>query len=154
MKGEVKEGIILTVSILIILAFVYFITAAIKTGEIGNSKDKTTTKSTEVTELYDNMIMAKDTFNKSESEYMVIFFSEKNAMNSVKEIMKSYSGDIKLYKVNTDEKINSFVISEEENKGATNASELKIKGTTLIKISNGTIKEYITDKKQILGQLQ
>ena len=152
MKGEIKEGIILTVSILIIIGFVYFITAALKTGEIGNSKE-TTTKSDAESELYDDMIMAKDTFNK-EGEYMVIFFSEKNAFDSVKSLMKSYNGNLKLYKVNLDEKLNSFVISDEENSNATNSNELKIKDTTLIKISNGTISEYITDKKQILEQLQ
>ena len=153
MKGEIKEGIILTVSILIIIAFVYFITATIKTGEIGGKKE-TTTKSDAVTELYDNMILAKDTFSKANTEYMVIFFSEKDVVDSIRAIMKSYSGDTKLYKVNLDEKVNSYIVSEEENMYATNAGELKIKGTTLIKINNGTIKEYITDKKQILEQLQ
>ena len=153
MKGEIKEGIILTVSILIIIAFVYFITATIKTGEIGVKKE-TTTKSDAVTELYDNMILAKDTFSKANTEYMVIFFSEKDVVDSIRAIMKSYSGDTKLYKVNLDEKVNSYIVSEEENMYATNAGELKIKGTTLIKINNGTIKEYITDKKQILEQLQ
>ncbi len=152
MKEEVKEGIVLTVSILIIIGFVYFITATIKTGEIGKNKT-TTTKSNEVTNMYDNMIMAKDTFSK-EGEYMVIFFSEKNAKDSIKSIMKSYSGSTKLYKVNLDEKVNSYVLSGDENRNATNADELKLKDTTLIKISNGIISDYITDKKQILEQLQ
>ena len=154
MKDEVKEGIILTVVVLVIIAVVYLLTGVLKGDGTSSNVSSTSSNSNTVTEIYSDMILAKDTFSKNEDEYMVIFFSNKNAQGSIKKLIGLYSGDLKLYKVNLDEKFNSYVMSEEENKEATNETELKIKDTTLIKISNGKITEYITEKDKILEQLQ
>lgn len=155
MREEVKEGIIITVVVLLILLIAYLSTAIFATGEIGGkSKKTTTTKSDSITELYDDMILASNTFNKS-GEYMVIFFSEKDVKKVIKNAIEKYDDEnIKLYKVNTDEAVNKFVLSEEENPNATNEGELKIKGTTLITINNNKITSYTTEKDQILEKLK
>ena len=157
MKSEIKNGIVITIVVLLIILITYLSTAIFATGEIGGSKKTTTTKdssSEEVSSLYDDMIIASKTFSKKESEYMVIFFSEKESTESIKTSLKSYSGDLKLYKVNTDEAINKYVINDEENSAASSANELKIKGTTLIVINNKKITSYITDEDQILEKLK
>lgn len=156
MKSEIKNGIVIAIVVLSVVLLTYLLTAVFATGEIGSNKKTTTTKTTsdEVSSLYDDMIIASKTFSKNESEYMVIFFSEKDATESIKTTLTSYSGNSKLYKVNLDEAINKYVVSDEENKNATNSSELKIKGTTLIEINNKSITSYINNEEEIIEKLK
>lgn len=156
MKEEVKNGITITIVVVLTLILVYLATAFFLTGEIGGKKTTTTKDSSSVTTLYQDMILASKTFEKPEEEYMVIFFSEKDAKKRIKSYMKSYyNEDIKLYKVNLDESINKFVVSkDEENKEAKNANELKIKDTTLIVIKNKSIISYITDTDEIVEKIK
>lgn len=154
MNDEIKNAIPITIFVVLALVAVYFITAIFKTGELNNKNKNTTTTAADVTTLYDDMILANNTFDKGNGEYMVLFFHNNDLSESLKTIMNNYSGDKKLYKVNLDEAINKFVISEEENQNATSASELKINKTTLITISNKSIISYITDEKEIKNTLK
>jgi hypothetical protein len=60
----------------------------------------------------------------------------------------------KLYKVNYDESINKSVLSDEENKEATNSEDLKVKGCTLITINDGKIVSYVSNETDILKTLE
>lgn len=157
MNKEVKDGIIITITVLLSIVLVYFLIGFIMTGEVGplksNKKTTTTNVSSEPTELYEDMIIASKTFEKPENEYMVIFFSEKDIKDSLKTALSSYNKETKLYKVNKDEAINRFVISEEENPNATTSSELKINKTTLIVINNKKIVSYVTNEDDILNKI-
>lgn len=152
MNKEVKNGIIVGVVVILSLVVVYFITAIV-TGEINIGGKKDNTDSSVSDNSYDNMIMASTTFDKSEDEYMVIFYSEKNKTDNLDLIISSYKGDIKLYKVNTDEVINKFVLSDEENSNATNKDELKVKTPTLLTINNKKIIYYTSNEDEIAGKL-
>ena len=152
MNKEVKNGIIVGVVVILSLVVVYFITAIV-TGEINIGGKKDNTDSSVSDNLYDNMIMASTTFDKSEDEYMVIFYSEKNKTDNLDLIISSYKGDIKLYKVNTDEVINKFVLSDEENSSATNKDELKVKTPTLLTINNKKITYYTSNEDEIAEKL-
>lgn len=157
MNKEVKDGIIITITVLLSIVLVYFLIGFIMTGEVGplksNKKTTTTNASSESIELYEDMIIASKTFEKPENEYMVIFFSEKDIKDSLKTALSSYNKETKLYKVNKDEAINRFVISEEENPNATTSSELKINKTTLIVINNKKIVSYVTNEDDILNKI-
>lgn len=152
MNKEVKNGIIVGIVVIFSLVIVYFM-IAIATGEIniGGKKDNTDNSASD--NSYDNMIMASTTFDKSENEYMVIFYSEKNKTDNLDLIISSYKGDIKLYKVNTDEVINKFVLSDEENSSATNKDELKVKTPTLLTINNKKITYYTSNEDEIAEKL-
>ena len=152
MNKEVKNGIIVGVVVILSLVVVYFITAIV-TGEINIGGKKDNTDSSVSDNSYDNMIMASTTFDKSEDEYMVIFYSEKNKTDNLDLIISSYKGDIKLYKVNTDEVINKFVLSDEENSSATNKDELKVKTPTLLTINNKKIIYYTSNEDEIAEKL-
>ena len=160
MKSEIKNGVKVTLFVILIIVIVYFATAIFMTGELGNKSDDKNNSSDdsktseEVSSLYDDMIIASQTFSKSQDEYMVIFFSNKDISETLNTIMSSYSKDVKLYKVNTDEAINKYVLSEEENPNATNSSELKINKTTLITIKQKSIISYITDEDEILEKIK
>lgn len=164
MNNEVKNGIIITITVILVLAIVYLVTAVFMTGEIGsknvkeeNNENTTSDESTGLSSLYDNMIIAGRVFEQKDDKYMVIFFSEKDASDSLKTAISSYdstSDAIKLYKVNTDEKINSYVIADNSNSAATSDDELKINDVTLITIEGKLITSYVTGENSIIDKLK
>lgn len=163
MKNEVKSAIAITITVILILVVVYLSTAVFMTGEIGDKKKDEKDEVTNVSEesqtstLYDNMIIASKTFEQKNDEYMVIFFSQKDTSDTLKNMISTYDSsdkDTKLYKVNTDEVINRFVISEEANNSATNYNELKINDITLVTIKNGVIASYIVTEDNVIEALK
>lgn len=162
MNKEIKNGIIIALTIVFILLITYLTTAVFLTGEIGSNKknnsDLENSNSKEsVSSLYDNMIIASKTFDKKENEYMVVFFSEKNSSDDLKSAISSYdssSNELKLYKVNIDEAINKYVVSDTFNGNATNSSELKIIKEALITIKDGKIGSYEITEKDIITKLK
>lgn len=157
MNNEVKNGIITSIAVVIIIAVVYFMTAVFLTGEIGGNKkttDNDSSSSSTSQREYDNMIIAGRTFNQKEDTYMVIFFSEKEAGDSLKSAISSYSKDVKLYKVNVDEAINKYVVSETDNLNPTNSGELKVSKNALLTISSGVVTSYVNDDEKIISELE
>lgn len=157
MKNEVKNGLIIGVVVVLIIVLVYFMTAIFMTGEIGNESktDKTTTATSSSSMVdYDNMIIAGRVFNQTEDTYMVLIFSNNDAKDELKSAISSYTGDVKLYKVNTDEAVNSYIISDSDNTNPTASKDIKVKNNALITITNGTVSSYINDEEQIINALK
>ena len=69
------------------------------------------------------------------------------------DIYKNKEESIPLYIVDLSEGLNKFIISEENNYNANNASELKVKDNTLIKIQNGARVSYVTGDDAIKSEL-
>lgn len=163
MSKEIKNGIAISITVILVIAIVYLTTAVFMTGEIGNNKkvkeSKTTTKeaSSSVSKIFDNMIIASKTFDQKKDEYMVIFFHGNDISDTLKSAITSYDSSnngVKLYKVNTDDVINKFVLSDEQNSGATNYKELKINDITLITIKNKSIASYVTEEENVINNLK
>ena len=89
-------------------------------------------------------------FNRTEKTYYVMFddYSSKVSYDMYIDNLLSKS-ETPYYKVDMSKNVNSKYASNTSNKKATNASELKINGKTLIKISNGKIKDYIEGTENI-----
>lgn len=154
MKEEVKNGIVLCICVILILVIVYFATAIFMTGEIGNKKgvSKKNTTTTESAESeYNNLIMASSIFSRPESNYMVVLFSKKTASNELKEAIKGYSGDTKLYVVNVDEPINKNIKGDVDNITKDN---LKVKESVLLVIENGDISSSTIGGANIIGKIK
>lgn len=151
---EKKGSITLIIAVLGVIAITYFATAFFLTGEIGNKEDKkeeTQVEETEeVTEIFSNMIIASKTFTQKESKYMVLFFSKKDLTYDFKQIINNYSKDTKLYKVNVDEAINSFVLSKDENLNVQSYKELKVKAPTIITIENRKNISYVSGNDKVI----
>lgn len=156
MKDEVKNGIILTVVVLLIVGVVYLITAVFATGEIGSKKSKTNDDASSSSYIaYDNMILASNTFTQKESEYMVMFVINDDLSDTLKSYINSYNNsNMKLYVVSADDAVNKFVKSDSANEAATNYSELKINKNTLITINGGKISSYLTSEDEIKEKLK
>ena len=162
MNNEVKNGIIITITVILVLVVVYLVTAVFMTGEIGSSKSDDEENSTSSlndtsSSSYDNMIIAGRVFEQKEDKYMVIFFSEKDDSDALKTTITSYDqagSDVKLYKVNTDEVINSYVLGDDFNSVATSDSEIRINDVTVITIENKVITSYVIGAENVINELK
>lgn len=161
MSNEIKNGIAITITVILVIAIVYVTTAVFMTGEIGNGKtnsnSKTTTTNSSASKLYDNMIIASKTFDQNKDEYMVIFFYGNDVSNELDAVIKAYDSSnnkTKLYKVNVSDVINKFVLSKQQNSEATNYNELKINDITLITVKDKVITSYITKEENVINNLK
>ncbi len=158
MKDEIKNGIIITVIVLLIIIGVYLITAVFMTGEIGNNGSNKNNVSQAISDYteYSNMILASNTFKQKESEYMVMFILKDELKDDLESKINSYSqldGKLKLYIVSMDDAVNKFVYNKEDNPSASNYDELKVSKNTLIIIKNGLIESYLNEKEEIIEKL-
>ncbi len=89
----------------------------------------------------ENEILAGQTFNRKDETYYVAFYefdSDEDLESKISNIEST-----KIYKVDLTNKMNSEIISDTSNKKATTIDELQINGTTLIKINENEITDYI-----------
>ena len=158
MQKEIRDGIVLGISVILIIVIVYFSTAIFMTGEIGNKSSKktttTTTQFSNTTETYDNMIILSMVFSQSEENYMVVFFSKNNISNELKDAISNYSGDTKLYKVNLDDPMNKIAKGDSDNLTVSNASDIKVKDNALITINSGSIVNTVSGGANIIKTLK
>ena len=89
-------------------------------------------------------------FNRSDKNYYVVF-DDYSTNISYDLYIDTLLDNVKIpvYKVDMSKGENKKFASDKSNKKATNPNELKINGLTLIKISNGKIKDYIEGSKNI-----
>ncbi len=90
-------------------------------------------------------------FNRKDTTYYVIFddYQDTYKKNAYVDTLLKNRDDMKVYKVDMGQNENKKFLSDEENKNAKTASELKIKGITLIKINKGKIEKYISGSEDI-----
>ena len=154
MRNELKNGIILSITVILIILVVYLTTAVFMTGEIGSKKSsekKTTT--TNAASSYENKILASKVFDQTPETYKVLIFSEQDVSDDLKSAITSYSGNTKLYLVK-DEAINKYVSSDTDNVKPDNSSSLKVKKEALLTISNESVTSYVTNESEIIDELK
>lgn len=90
-------------------------------------------------------------FNRKDTTYYVLFdnFSDQYKKDAYIESLVSKKEDMIVYKVDMGRNDNRKFASEEENRNAKEASELKIKGVTLIRINKGKIDRYYSGSDEI-----
>lgn len=148
---KVKGFVILVVIIGLFVGALFLLNGNFVTKDL--KEDESTTTTTEA-EYEKNLILAEETFNRSEKKYYVLFF------NSANDAEKSYAEDlindfrntdVPLYKVDLNDLMNKkyYDPNGTENTKPTSKEDLVITKTTLIKVSKGKTSSYITDKNEI-----
>lgn len=112
-----------------------------------------TKPSKDTTEISYTDIPIGTVFNRNEDAYYVLFDKTGNDKNTYIDTLAS-SLDLNLYKVDMSSEYNKKYASEEDNMDATNSTELRINGITLIKIKDGSIKDYVTGEDDIASYLK
>lgn len=155
--GEYKKILIITLVVLAFLVMFYFITVAIL-GK-GDSSTKNDTNKDETVEIQYQEILVGTSFSMKDSSYLVVYYDttdEDNASNIASAIStyRTNNKDSHIYYVDMNNALNKSFVSEESNSSASDASELKINGPTLINFADGKIVEYVEGADKILDYLK
>jgi hypothetical protein len=150
---ENTRKILITVGIVIfVLGLFYLITILVNNSKMGlNTKEP----EKEVATIQYVEILAEDTFSMKPDEYYVLFYDFDGPSASLYDYIfgqyKSVKGQY-IYKVDLGNGFNNNILSDKTNKSAQNASDLKVKDATLIKISNGENVKYIEGDFQLISK--
>lgn len=150
--SESKRIITCIIVVLVIFVVGYFITKLI----LKNSITDYITKNNEKTTLQYDEILSGQSFDKKDTEYLVVFFHKEEG-SFYQTLISNYQAKeqhLPIYYVDLKNKMNQNCISKESNKNATSSKELKIKEPTLIKFKENKISEYIEGEDSITEYLK
>ena len=156
LQMSTTEKVFIALSVLCILGMFYLLTLYITNKHTDKPKEEDTT-TTEQSINYEKINIGKS-FSVSSDDYLVLFYD--TSMDNASE----YSNLISTYKAKeehlpiyyvdmNDSFAKKYATSEESNKNPTNAAELLINGSTLIKFSNNSVVEYIEGEESIKSYL-
>ena len=142
-----KSNIKVVVGAIIFFGLMYLL--ALGLGKLGLFEAGYTAPQGDTTTDYE-YIPIGTVFNRSESEYFVLFddYSTKISYDVYIETLANNS-KTKVYKVDMGKKANAKYKGEKANPKATRAEDLSINGITLIKITNGKIRDYVQGSDKI-----
>ena len=140
-KNQIKGLLVITLILVLIIAAIYLLSALFVTKELDwFDKDEETPET-----LIDNTILASETFKQKEEAYYVYFYDYNEEDSEISSTITSVLSGKKVYKVDTGSALNSKYVSKETNKKAKKIEDLKVKASTVIKISGEEIVEYYED---------
>lgn len=137
-KNQIKSLIIITIVLVVIIGLIYLLSALFVTKELDwfeNDEKETETLAT-------NTILASEIFKQTEEEYYVYFYDYDDEDDEIASAVSNKLSSSKVYKVDTGSALNNKYVSEESNKNAKKLEELKVKASTVIKISGEQIVAY------------
>jgi len=137
-KNQIKNLIIITLVLVLIVGLIYLLSALFVTKELDWFSKEENKPQTLVT----NTILASEMFKQAEEEYYVYFYDYKDEDTTISSTISSKLSSKKVYKVDTGSALNNNYVSEESNKSAKTLEDLKVKASTVIKISGDKIVAY------------
>ena len=148
---KVKGFVFLVIIIGIFVGILFLLNGNFVTKDL--KEDETTTSTTEA-EYDKNLILAEETFTRSEKKYFVLFYNSANKDENdyAEELTNKYRNtDVPLYKVDLNDLMNKkyYDPNGTENTNPTSKDNLLITRTTLIKVSKNKTSSYLTDKNEI-----
>ena len=149
---QLATAIRIAMGVLVVLGFVYLITALV-TGEIhlGDDQKKETVES----KIQYEEIIAGQILNRKADEYYVLAFnfsdSEASYYLSLRDGYKQNTDALPFYIVDLEKGFNTSIVVEEIPKDTT---QLKVVAPTLLKIKKGKIIERISTKEKVKEYLE
>lgn len=151
-SDKIPNILLVTAGILLVFSIFYGVSVFITR----DSREKNNDQEQETSISYYNILLGSS-FNKKSEDYYVIYYdmSDEEIYSTYSSYVSTYrtNGDLSLYMVDMSSEFNKAYVSDTSNREATNASELKINGPTLIKFSDGKIAEYYEGDTEISGVL-
>lgn len=148
-NNELKNLLKIILIICGVLLVFYFITVLVQNKENNTSKDSDTTAVIQYSK-----ILVGEILNRSENEYYVLIEKENDSyIDLYKQYLTGVDG-ITYYTVDLSEVFNQNNIGEETIVEGNEVGNYKFAGTTLIKVTNGTLSSVYKNKDEITGYLK
>ena len=153
---DVMKMIKIGVIVIACFAIIYFVTAFIN-GEFSNKEEEQ-----EEVQIQNEEILMGETFEKSDSEYMIMYydFTDNNYSNLYAMLVETYKAEedtLPMYTVDLSTNFSKKYMAKEgepSNKNPTSLSNLKISGATLIRIKDKKVINYIEGKDNIKNYIE
>ena len=147
-ENQIKKLIKITLVIIFIVCILYIVSALFLTKELDWLDKKEQEQ-----QLVTNSILASETFKQKEDIYYVYFYDYNEEDSEISSTISSKLSTKKVYRVDTGSALNNNYISENSNKKAKKLEELKVKASTIIKVSGEEIVEYY-ENEEIINKLK
>lgn len=148
---KVRNLVILLIIVILISIGVYFLTDTMIKREASNNNEEINT------EINYDIATVGTMFNRIESEYYVLLYSNEedgNELNSILDSYRSSDNYVKTYYVDLDNKFNSNVLGDKLEKKPKNSEDVKVNGATLYKIVDGKVTDCIDGIEKIVEKLE
>ncbi len=136
--------------VLVALVGLYLFIGIFITHTITFDKEKEEEK---VTTIDNSTILASQIFDQSKEEYYVLVYNPEDKVNDLNNFISLYQNKedaLTLYKVDSTKKFNSnYIVTEDSNKNPSSYNDLRIISPSLIKISSGSVSEYIEGFEEV-----
>lgn len=148
-QGDSSKVIKCLIIVLLIFGGMYLVTTMIL-NHSDSSNDFTQQEKTEI--QYDEILLGT-TFKMKDQEYLVLFYDKGlDSENTYGDFLSNYEAKeekLPIYHVDLGNVMNRSCLSDESNRSATNAKELRINDATLIRLKNHKIEEYLVGQEEI-----
>lgn len=149
-SDEISKIIKIISAIAVCFAIVYFATSYI-TGRMSDKEE------TGEVEIQKEEILISETFEKTDKEYMVVYYDYEDDLNAnlYTMLIQNYNNkkkDVPIYKVDLASNLSKNYVAQGEEKSntkPTSLSNLKIKGATVIRIKDKKVIKYLEGKDSI-----
>lgn len=145
---EVGNLVKIILVILVVFGLFYVLTYYIQKNKKTESNNNDT-KNTITTIQYDEILMG-EILNQSENEYYVLLVKNEDYTKTYKEYISKYSNGNKFYYSLIDNGMNSRYLSDTSNLNVENIDELKVVGTSLVKVNSGKIIESYDGNSSVM----
>lgn len=151
-KSQIGLLIEIVLIILSVIAIFFFITKIV--NNIKKDNEELITSG----EIQYDQILVSNILNQSSSEYYVLIYDKSelyfNAYNTYLNIYKAKENALPVYTANLSSGFNKSYYAEESNVLVSNINDLKVKGSTLVRVQNGTVVSAYEGPESILEQLE
>lgn len=154
-SDEISKIIKIISAIAVCFAIVYFATSYI-TGRMSDNTEE------QEVEIQKEEILISETFEKTDKEYMVMYYDYEDDFNAelYAMLVQNYNNkkkDVPIYKVDLASNLSKNYVAQGEEKSNTKPtalSNLKIKGATVIRIKDKKVIKYVEGKEQVKGYFE
>lgn len=155
---EIRKLLIIIGAVCAVMLAFYFITeVVVKNKNKNNSNDNQNDIKIEADIQYEKILMGS-LFNQSESDYYVYVYDTDDTMVDLyNQYISSYNNlkeHLKVYKVNLNEDYNKSYIANESYLSGGNIKDIKVTGTTIIRVKDKQISASYEGSEQILKKLK
>lgn len=156
-KSDVDNNLygkfIIVLVVISILCLFYLLTLRLTSGDV----DDTNLSNEEAVILYDEILVGSS-FNRSDDKYFVVYYDMSNneEAQEVSAAITKYESNkesLPVYTVDMSDVLNKKYASDESNKEAKEASDLRIDGVTLIRVKDGKLDKYLDGKDDVVKYL-
>ncbi len=149
---EIEIGNLFKIILVILIVFgafyifTYYLQKNKKTADPNNNANHITTIQ------YDEILIG-DSLNQSENDYYVLFVKKSDYTTRYKEYLSRYNNNYKFYYSLIDNGLNRGFIADSSMLDVDNIKDLRVSGTSLIKISAGKIVESYDGNANVMQAL-